>query len=655
MANSLGGSYSTGRATVAAGGKEVEGIGTAWSLIVEQGDWFYANGFIAIIDAVIDNTHLALADPWPGEDLGGSHLLLRDAVSFFLLHDGVSKLLLHGHGENYRIIKMSWLRYDPALTQAKLRELIAALDVPTVIYNVTGDAPDPGIGHEGQYALKTNSGVWKLWLKVLGAWVSQGTPVGSNWQGVWSAGTTYAINDTVSRFGSAYISQTVNINKAPESNPNDWDLLTAKGTDGNHGGVSLRYIFSSLTADADPGNGALRLNSSTQNLSSIIRADLLDATGVLVTSVLDQLDASSSTIKAQLRLMKEFDPSRYIDFNLTARAAPSGYRNFVVAVIAASSANPFLEGDLVVLTATRTGDVGTQGPQGASITGPRGFPGGAEALQYNVDALSTQDLNPGGGALRFGAVPQVTSTTLHVSSSSALGNSVGLLLGSLATASTSAIKASARLYKTSDPSKTVTFDISGVTDMSGYFNLAIMVRGGSSPDPFVNGDVVTFDWAAKGDKGDAGTVAVGTTNTSAAGTTALVSNSGTLQSAVLNFTIPRGDKGDNFSPHHVVPDLTSRGTYDSGPVFDGNDIRLSVLVEVDASNGGQPTLYFLQSIGPAVWSHGFTFQSGESAELVSFDNSTAGLAATNVQDALDEEAKSIADIPDPVAMAMIFG
>ena len=53
---------------------------------------------------------------------------------------------------------------------------------------------------------------------------------------------------------------------------------------------------------------------------------------------------------------------------------------------------------------------------------------------------------------------------------------------------------------------------------------------------------------ATGSPGAAATVAVGTTTTSAAGTSASVTNSGTQSAAVLNFTIPKGDKGDNGNP-----------------------------------------------------------------------------------------------------------
>lgn len=51
----------------------------------------------------------------------------------------------------------------------------------------------------------------------------------------------------------------------------------------------------------------------------------------------------------------------------------------------------------------------------------------------------------------------------------------------------------------------------------------------------------------KGDKGDAGTIDVGTVTTGDAGTDVIVENVGTQSEAILNFTIPRGNSGDFFS------------------------------------------------------------------------------------------------------------
>ena len=75
---------------------------------------------------------------------------------------------------------------------------------------------------------------------------------------------------------------------------------------------------------------------------------------------------------------------------------------------------------------------------------------------------------------------------------------------------------------------------------------------------------------AQGPKGDAGTngtnptVAVGSTTTGAAGTSASVTNSGTSQAAVFNFTIPQGIKGDlgTFTDKGVYSTSTTYSAYD---------------------------------------------------------------------------------------------
>lgn len=52
------------------------------------------------------------------------------------------------------------------------------------------------------------------------------------------------------------------------------------------------------------------------------------------------------------------------------------------------------------------------------------------------------------------------------------------------------------------------------------------------------------DTGPQGVPGTAATVTVGTTSTGDAGTDATVTNGGTTSAAILNFTIPRGEKGD---------------------------------------------------------------------------------------------------------------
>jgi len=126
------------------------------------------------------------------------------------------------------------------------------------------------------------------------------------------------------------------------------------------------YTFSTTTADVDPGNGALRLNQATQNTATVIRADLLDALGVDITSFLDTVDDSTSTVKGYITISKASDPSKWLYFSVTSLASPSGYKNITVAIVAYSGANPFANGDTLILSFVRNGDKGADGAAGSN-------------------------------------------------------------------------------------------------------------------------------------------------------------------------------------------------------------------------------------------------------------------------------------------------
>lgn len=64
----------------------------------------------------------------------------------------------------------------------------------------------------------------------------------------------------------------------------------------------------------------------------------------------------------------------------------------------------------------------------------------------------------------------------------------------------------------------------------------------------------------KGAKGDAATVAVGTTSTLPAGSSATVTNTGTMSGAVLNFGIPKGDDGSDGADGVSVTGVTLLST-----------------------------------------------------------------------------------------------
>lgn len=203
------GIYDTGTISVTNGSAAVTGTGTLWQSVAEVGDWIHAGGGIGLVETVNSDTSITLQMPWAGSTLSGAA---------------------------YVLIKMSWLRFEQAITQAKLRAMLAALTSASIIYSVTGGAPDPALGDDGQYALKTNTGRWTQWLKTGGVWVEQGQPVGTAYKGAYAAGTTYVIGDLVTSAGILYISsQASNIGHTPASSPAWWDVAAAKGDKGDTG------------------------------------------------------------------------------------------------------------------------------------------------------------------------------------------------------------------------------------------------------------------------------------------------------------------------------------------------------------------------------------------------------------------------------------
>jgi hypothetical protein len=128
------------------------------------------------------------------------------------------------------------------------------------------------------------------------------------------------------------------------------------------GAYAIPYTVDlSSTADADPTSGKLRFNAANQNAATTLFADLVGADTIDYTSILDQFDASTNTVKGQIRIVKQGDPAKFLTFDVTARATATGYRKLVVANTGGSSANPFGANEAVLIKFTRTGDKGATG------------------------------------------------------------------------------------------------------------------------------------------------------------------------------------------------------------------------------------------------------------------------------------------------------
>jgi hypothetical protein len=213
MTGTFGGTYDTGTVFT----------GTLMTTQAEVGDWIYVEplNVVILVTAVTDDTHLAITPSWTGTTQTNIQ---------------------------YTLLKMSALRYDPALTQAKVRELLSFYDALGMFYFVEGSVPDPSIGIDGQWALKVNSADWLIWYHDGGVWVQQGNPVGIDLQGIWDSGITYATKQTVSWLGAIWQSlQNGNLNKQPDAEPTWWAKII-KGGD--------RYDVQFYDTDR-PGSGEL--------------------------------------------------------------------------------------------------------------------------------------------------------------------------------------------------------------------------------------------------------------------------------------------------------------------------------------------------------------------------------------------------------------
>lgn len=205
MTSSFGGTYTTGNMSLANGANTAVFSGTLLSTEAEVGDLIYVNSLniLIYVSAVVDDTHLTIQSAWTGTSLTNVA---------------------------YTLLKVSALRYDPALTQSKIRELLTFYEAIGFFYFVSGTEPDSSVGIDGQWALKVNGGDWRVWYHTGGIWVEQSPPTGIELVGVWDAVTTYTSTQTVSWIGRLWKSRVAsNLNHQPDTSPTQWIEVLAGG------------------------------------------------------------------------------------------------------------------------------------------------------------------------------------------------------------------------------------------------------------------------------------------------------------------------------------------------------------------------------------------------------------------------------------------
>ncbi|HEY0845809.1 MAG TPA: hypothetical protein VGE12_10600 [Noviherbaspirillum sp.] len=216
--------------------------------------------------------------------------------------------------------------------------------------------------------------------------------------------------------------------------------------------LSIPLTFSSTTTDADPGAGYLRLDNATQNMATTIRTDLIGSDGSDWTNVINLFDDSTSTIKGFITLKKVADATKYLVFSVASLASPSGYKNITVACVASSAANPFADGDALVLEFTRNGDKGETGPAyNGAIT--------ASGLTMNTAKLL------GRTTATSGAVEEITvGSGLSMSGGTLTASSGMTLLSTVAASNSATVDIETTFDSTYDAYMIVGVDIRPATD-----------------------------------------------------------------------------------------------------------------------------------------------------------------------------------------------
>src|SRR5205823_12629530 len=109
--------------------------------------------------------------------------------------------------------------------------------------------------------------------------------------------------------------------------------------------ITTAYTDGSAVHRDLPSFPTRRSSDLTENTATAAYVNLLDTGGTDWTAVLDTFDASSSTVKGQVRLGSDKHTSEWLTLALIRCTPHSGYREFPLTTTGSTSANPFANGD----------------------------------------------------------------------------------------------------------------------------------------------------------------------------------------------------------------------------------------------------------------------------------------------------------------------
>lgn len=268
------------------------------------------------------------------------------------------------------------------------------------------------------------------------------------------------------------------------------DTIASMSRTGDPGSVGIPFTFDTGTTNADPGNGEIRLNNATVASATRIYVDLLDANGRDITTYLDSLDDSTSTIKGVIQLRRRTDPTVMAWFQLTAVTTQTGYRELTIVHLSSGGSFVTTAAD-VYFTFFRTGDKGADGNV-VDVVG----------LRYTYSTTTTNS-DPGAGVLRLNNATLSSVTAMYIDNVDGDGGTLTSWFATWDDSTNPTIKGTLLLRSNATPGNYALYHVSASAAQSGYYliTLAYITHNGTLP---TTANDIQVTYYRTGDRGAAG-------------------------------------------------------------------------------------------------------------------------------------------------------
>lgn len=493
--------YTDGTATITNGSVSVVGQGTSWRGLW-PGDvvWSPVDGVDCRIDTIEDDTHLTLAAPWPGTSTTADPYEIRITPDTARMQeqtrrnlDQLSVLDSNSQGLFYNFLGSSTTDADPGVGKIAFNN--ASLASATAIYIDNYDANTPN----------------RLVTGLIG---------------LWTGGTSLIIRSLTS---TAYVAFKL---AAPLADATGYRRATSvvyiggDGTISDGEAVSIAWfgVGEGLHIDAI-GTFAGRTTYNASAAGFVYASTNGNGTTSILT-LYRKNSATSGDWSAGAAIQgaagfrgwsprhaivsdgdrRVWQVAGYIGGEGTAPTtgvgqyvSTTGYTATIADAIDVRGTTG-LQGDSAYAIAVASGFVGDVAAWLASLNGTDGADGTDPGVLL-IWSTSTADANPGSGVMRANQATLSATTLLYVSKANRPGDDISTFLSNLGTSSNPARKGSITLTRSGGNAQ-ATFDLTAVTDATGYVKLT--VANGSGVSNFSASDLISLQFAAAGDRGASG-------------------------------------------------------------------------------------------------------------------------------------------------------